>query len=180
MGEWVAWERQRLQYESIRRTRCPFALSPAAHKHFEQTLGGFKSIPPDVNLVCTPDGLLSCTVFSDNWKSERLFYAHVQECTVSHWMSGLKTLVDLFARAYQRHTLHGCTKPVGFPRRGVFSRLHYVFPKLIGVSRRWGVQPQRHRPGHNLRWFRHHIWIYKSPAEEKNKGKNARSHVNGK
>lgn len=177
MGEWVAGERQRLQRESIRRTRCSFALRPAAHKHSEQTLGGFKSTPLDVNHICIPDGLLRFTVFSDNWKSERLFYAHVLERIVSHWMSGLKTLVDLFARAYERHKLHGCTKPVGFSRSGVFSRLHYVFPKLIGVSRRWGVQPQRHRPRNNLCWFRHHIWIHKSPAEEKNKGKNGCSHA---
>lgn len=57
--------------------------------------------------------------------------------------------------------------------RGVehFSHSPHVFSKLIGVFRRWEAQPQRHRPGDNLRRFRHHIWIYQSPAEEENQGK---------
>lgn len=51
------------------------------------------------------------------------------------------------------------------------------FAKLTGVSRSWEAQPQRHRPGDNHRWLGHHIWIYKSPAEEKNKGKRLETHV---
>lgn len=45
------------------------------------------------------------------------------------------------------------------------------FTKLTGVSRSWEAQPQCHRPGDILRRLGHYIWVYKSPAEEKNKGK---------
>lgn len=72
-----------------------------------------------------PDGLYCFIVFSDYWKSERLFYAHVQTAlTVSHWMSGLKNPVDL-VEGYERNKVDGyTTNQIGFPRSGIFFRLH--------------------------------------------------------
>lgn len=91
----------------------------------KQPQGGLKSIPLDVNpFFCIPDGLYCLNVFSDYWKSERLLYAHVRTLTVSHWMTGLKRLVDLFIRGPERDELDGCTNQVGFPRSGIFSSLH--------------------------------------------------------
>lgn len=137
-----------------------------------QPQGGLKSIPLDVNpFFCIPDGLYCLNVFSDHWKSERLLYAHVRALTVSHWMYGLKRLVDLFIRGPERDELDGCTNQLGVEYFLVYTRSPHGFSKLIGLFRRREAQPQRHRPGHDLRWLWHHIWIYKSPSEEKKQGK---------
>lgn len=101
-----------------------------------------------------PDGLYCFIVYSDYWKPERLFYAHVRALTVSHWMSGLKQLADLFG-GYERNELDGYTNQIDFPRSGIFfigyTRSPHGFAKLIGVSRSWEAQPRSHRPGDNLR-----------------------------
>lgn len=83
-----------------------------------------KSVPLDVKPVCAPDGSFCSTVFSDCRRPEGFFYAHVRALTVSHWMSGLKSLAGLFG-GNERYELDGCTARVGFAPSGIFfCRLH--------------------------------------------------------